>query len=185
MTCFFEGLEFWLRVLVQKSRLPLSLWVEYLYSLASVMLAFRQIMWPITAAVCVVLCVCCGGSIACHTWPWPCTVRGGALAALLQEGIVLRRKCFGPCGRWWVTKYHYICAHRLCWQPNDNIEVCSSSRNEILWPYYLGIRNRENIQSAENGIIYGEGEFLSSVCACTFPSSPVISAHLFFMWACF
>ncbi len=119
------------------------------------------------------MCVVVGGLPVIHGRGRPCA----------ERGFVLHGKCFGPCGRWWVTKYHYICAPRLCWQPNDNIEVCNSSSNEILWPYYLGIQSRENTQSAENRIIYGEGEFLSSVCAYATPSSPITSAYLFFTWA--
>lgn len=96
-----------------------------------------------------------------------------------ERGFVLHRKCFVPCGRWWVTKYHYICAPRLCWQPNDNIEVCNSSSNEILWPYYLGIQSRENTQSAENRIIYGEGDFCQ-VCAHTLHLHLQSPQHIYF-----
>lgn len=137
------------------------------FCLVCVMLAFRQITWPYHGSclrrerVVVGILAITRGHVRYAARPW---------RPRAERGIVLRRKCCGPCGRWRVTKYHYICARRLCWQPNDNIELKLQQQWDSLTLLHQEYRKEKRTEGKQNDV--GWGGFLvkcvgvRALCLC-------------------
>lgn len=128
------------------------------FCLVGVMLAFRQITWPYRGS-CLRRERVVVGILAITRGRVRYAARPSRPRA--ERGIVLRRKCCGPCGRWRVTKYHYICARRLCWQPNDNIEL----KLQQQWDSLTLLHQEYRIERGRTKLCWVRGIF-GQVCGC-------------------